>query len=254
MLLKDYSTFESNRKQENLLQEKKEKYNNVINVCNKIEQIKEKQEKITGEIEQVKYLIDNLEEFYSYIDKIKLNIAELKITENKKIECQKEKIIITEKIQSLDERLKNGNNVLEKLLVKEEQLRKDYYEHNSNKLKKERYKRLSDKARYILERRNNRIGEWNLYIEQINLFLEGRIGIGLLYNVLSEDIIRKYISVEKLDKERKLLTENNNILESNKKNLIDLFDKIQQLSIKGRDIVIEQKRRECPLCHMEYQD
>lgn len=254
MLLKDYSTFESNRKQENLLQGKKEKYNNVINICNKIEQIKEKQEKITGEIEQVKYLIDNLEEFYSYIDKIKLNIAELKITENKKIECQKEKIIITEKIQSLDERLKNGNNVLEKLLVKEEQLRKDYYEHNSNKLKKERYKRLSDKARYILERRNNRIGEWNLYIEQINLFLEGRIGIVLLYNVLSEDIIRKYISVEKLDKERKLLTENNNILESNKKNLIDLFDKIQQLSIKGRDIVIEQKRRECPLCHMEYQD
>ena len=139
MLLKDYSTFESNRKQENLLQGKKEKYNNVINICNKIEQIKEKQEKITGEIEQVKYLIDNLEEFYSYIDKIKLNIAELKITENKKIECQKEKIIITEKIQSLDERLKNGNNVLEKLLVKEEQLRKDYYEHNSNKLKKERY-------------------------------------------------------------------------------------------------------------------
>ena len=36
--------------------------------------------------------------------------------------------------------------------------------------------------------------------------------------------------------------------------MIDLFDKIQQLSIKGRDIVIEQKRRECPLCHMEYQD
>lgn len=26
------------------------------------------------------------------------------------------------------------------------------------------------------------------------------------------------------------------------------------MSIKGRDIVIEQKQRECPLCHMEYQD
>ena len=54
--------------------------------------------------------------------------------------------------------------------------------------------------------------------------------------------------------ERKTLAENNNILESNKKNLVGLFNKIQQLSIKGRDIVIEQKQRECPLCHMEYQD
>ena len=54
--------------------------------------------------------------------------------------------------------------------------------------------------------------------------------------------------------EQKLLSDNNNILECNKKDLIELFDKIQQLSIDGKDIVVEQKQRKCPLCHMEYQD
>lgn len=82
-----------------------------------------------------------------------------------------------------------------------------------------------------------RIKEWSLSIEQIDLFLAGKLGIGLLLNIFTNEIIVEYHSIEKVKAEQKLLIENNNTLENNKKNLVELFDKIEQLSIKGRDIV-----------------
>ena len=254
ILLRDYPVFEDNQKKKCLFQEMKEKYDKAIDTWNKIEQIKERQEKISKEIEQVIYLLNNLEEFYSYNNQMNLNITELKDIENKKIDCQRQKISTAEKVQISDEKLQHDKTTLEKLNDEEEQLKKDYYEYSSNKLKQEKYKRLNDKAKYILEERYKRTQECSLYIERIHLFLDGKLEIGLLYNILTDEIILKYNSVTKLRSERKILTENNNILESNRKNMVGLFDKIQQLSIKGRDIVLEQKQRECPLCHMKYQD
>ena len=171
-----------------------------------------------------------------------------------KIECQKEKISTADKIKELEEKWKHSNSELERLDTREEQLKKDYYEYNSNEAKKKKYERLSDKAKYILEQRNKRIQKLSLYIEQIDQFLAGKLGIEILCDIFTEEIIAEYNSITMFKIERKTLAENNNILESNKKNLVGLFNKIQQLSIKGRDIVIEQKQRECPLCHMEYQD
>ena len=113
---------------------------------------------------------------------------------------------------------------------------------------------MLDKAKYILEQRNKRIQEWSFNTEQIDMFLAGQLEINVLYSIFTDEIISKYNSLSELKIEQKLLSDNNNILECNKKDLIELFDKIQQLSIDGKDIVVEQKQRKCPLCHMEYQD
>lgn len=254
ILINDYPVFEENQKKQGLLKKTQEEYSKAIDTSNKIERIKKEQEKIEKEIEQIRYLLDSLEEFYSCIDQKKRNMKELNNIENSKINCQREKINIAQKIQELNEKLKQNNAELEKLNAKEKQLKEDYYAYNGNKLKKDKYKRLSDKAKFILEQRNKRIKEWSLSIEQIDLFLAGKLGIGLLLNIFTNEIIVEYHSIEKVKAEQKLLIENNNTLENNKKNLVELFDKIEQLSIKGRDIVIEQKKHECPLCHMEYQD
>ena len=254
ILIKDYPVFEESQKKKCLLQESKVEFDKAIETWNKIEQIKKLQEKTTKEIEQTRYVLSNLKEFYSYKDQLNQNIAELNAVEHNKINCQKQKISTVEKINELEEKWKHGNSELERLDIREEQLKKDYYEYNRNKAKKKKYERLSDKAKYILEQRNKRIQRLSLYIEQIDLFLAGKLGIGILCDIFTDEIIVKYNSITRLKTERKSLIENNNILESNKKNLVGLFDKIQQLSIKGRDIVIEQKQRECPLCHMEYQD
>ena len=254
ILIKDYPVFEESQKKKCLLQESKVEFDKAIETWNKIEQIKKSQEEITKEIEQTRYVLSNLKEFYGYMDQLNQNITELNAIEHDKINCQKQKISTVEKINELEEKWKHSNSELERLDTKEEQLKKDYYEYNSNKAKKKKYERLSDKAKYILEQRNKRIHRLSLYIEQIDQFLAGKLGIGILCDIFTDEIIIKYNSITRLKIERKSLIENNNILESNKKNLVGLFDKMQQLSIKGRDIVIEQKQRECPLCHMEYQD
>ena len=50
------------------------------------------------------------------------------------------------------------------------------------------------------------------------------------------------------------MIENIETLEKSKKNIAKLLDKIQQLLIKGKDIVVERNQNECPLCHMKYSD
>ena len=254
MLLKDYLLFEENQRKKDLLQKTKEEYDEAIVTWNKIEQIKKTREKITKEIEQIEYCLSNLEEFYSYVNQINLNITELSTLENRKIECMRQKISVAERIQALEEKLQRDNTVQKNLYNKEEQLKKDYYEYNINKRKKEKYGRLDDKANYILEIRSKRMQELSLYIEQMDLFIAGKLEISHLYNILSDEILDKYNSLIKLKAEQKLLVENNNILESNRKKLVELSDKIQKLSIEGRSIVIEQKQHECPLCHMVYKD
>lgn len=254
VLLKDYPVFVENQKKNGVLQKKKEEYNKAIKICNKVQLIQKMQEKIIKEIEECTYLICNIEEYYNYINQIKINTKQLKTIEDEKINCQKQKINIVEKIRELDEKIKYNNTVLEELNTKEEQLKKDHYEYSNNKIKKEKYKKLLDKAKYILEQRNKRIQEWSFNTEQIDMFLAGQLEINVLYSIFTDEIISKYNSLSELKIEQKLLSDNNNILECNKKDLIELFDKIQQLSIDGKDIVVEQKQRKCPLCHMEYQD
>lgn len=254
MLQKDYLLFKENQRKKDLLQKTKEEYDKAVTTWNKIEQIKKTKEKIIREIEQTEYWLSNLEEFYSYVKQINLNTNELRTLESKKIDCERQKISVAERIQALEEKLQRDNTVLKKMYDKEEQLKKDYYEYNINKLKKEKYKRLDGKANYILEIRSRRMQEWSLYIEQIDLFIADKLEISLLYNIFTDEIIAKYNSITKLKMEQKLLAENNNILESNRKKLVELSDKIQRLSIEGRSIVIEQKQHECPLCHIIYKD
>lgn len=68
-----------------------------------------------------------------------------------------------------------------------------------------------------MEQRNKRIQKLSLYIEQIDQFLAGKLGIEILCDIFTEEIIAEYNSITRFKIERKTLAENNNILESNKK-------------------------------------
>lgn len=63
------------------------------------------QEKIIKEIEECTYLICNIEEYYNYINQIKINTKQLKTIEDEKINCQKQKINIVEKFEELVKKL-----------------------------------------------------------------------------------------------------------------------------------------------------
>lgn len=203
ILIKDYPVFEESQKKKCLLQESKVEFDKAIETWNKIEQIKKLQEEITREIEQTRYVLSNLKEFYSYMDQLNQNITELNMIGHNKIECQKEKISTADKIKELEEKWKHSNSELERLDTREEQLKKDYYEYNSNEAKKKKYERLSDKAKYILEQRNKRIQKLSLYIEQIDQFLAGKLGIEILCDIFTEEIIAEYNSITMFKIERK---------------------------------------------------
>lgn len=66
--------------------------------------------------------------------------------------------------------------------------------------------------------------------------------------------ISNYDFTNKLIAEKTLLIENIEALEKSKRNIAKLLDKIQQLLIQGKDIVVERNQNECPLCHMKYND
>lgn len=254
LLLKEYPTFIDNQKRKCLLQKKKEEYDKAINVWDKIELTKAKQKNIEKEVSQITYLFDKIDIFYDYVEKNNFGIEELRKIEIYKTNYQKKQMITDEKINVLNETLQENNSKLEKLNEKEEQLKQNYSEYNVCELKKKKYAKLYRKAECILEQRNKRIQEWSLYSEQIDLFLEGKLGIGILYDIFPDDIFSKNNLISKLKKERESLIENNCVLENSKNDLIEVYDKVQQLSIKGKEIVNEQKLQDCPLCHMRYQN
>lgn len=254
VLLKDYTTFINNQNKMFLLKKEKQVCDESINMWEKFELTKSKHEKLNREIKQLSELLGKVEQFYSFVEKNKFNINELRKIENHKIKYQKEQVGVDEILHGLDEKIKDINLKLENLETKKEQLKENYSEFTNNQLEINRYKRLNSKAKYVLEERNKRMREWYSYVEQINLFFEGKLGIGLLYNVVSDDTILKCNLIIKLQKEQKLLIENTEALEGSRKKLVNLYDTIQQLCIKGSNIVREQKMQECPLCHMEYED
>lgn len=254
LLLKEYTMYSDNKKSVNVIKKKKEEYDEAVSKLEKIELNKSKQEEIERERKHITDLLAKIEEFYDYVEKSNSNMTEIKKVENSKINYQKEQLQVSENVQDLNKILEDNHQKKDEFDKKIDLLKQNHTEFCSNKLKKERYERLYNKGKYIFEQRNDRMKKYALYIEQIDLFLGGRLGIGLLHNIFTDEIFAKYSLIEKLDNEKKLLIENNNTLEYSRKNLVGLYNKIEQLSIKGRDIVVEKKQQECPLCHMKYQN
>ena len=89
-----------NQKKNGVLQKKKEEYNKAIKICNKVQLIQKMQEKIIKEIEECTYLICNIEEYYNYINQIKINTKQLKTIEDEKINCQKQKLYCRKKFEN----------------------------------------------------------------------------------------------------------------------------------------------------------
>lgn len=252
LLLKEYSKYEENIKAVDFLEKQKQEYEKAIGVLENVELLQTKSEKIKKESRQIRDLLSKLKTFYTCIEKKTLNLKKLQEVEKSKTDCQKESIRVVERIEILNKALQENKYKIEKLDEKKTELRQNYIEFNDNYLKMSKYERLIDIAKYILEQRNNKVQKYCLYMEQIDLFLKGKLGVGILYGVLSDEIVVKYSQIERLNLEMRTLRENNDILECSRKNLVGLYDKLQQLSIKGRDIVNEQRTNECPLCHMQY--
>ena len=253
VLLKEYPTYEENKKAISLYQKKRDEYNKNISTWEQIELIQIEKDKIQKEVRQISNLFSKIEDFYGFVEKYNSNLIELGRMENCKLDYQKGYMDAVEKIRTLQNSLQENNTEKERLNERKVSLKQNYSDFSCNNSKRDKYERLTKKATFILEHRNTRVQKLALYIEQIELFLEGKLGIGLLYEIFPKEIFSNLNLIKKLNAEKNLIIENNDTLESNRKNLIGLYDKIQQLSIKGKDIVIEQKLQECPLCHMEYE-
>lgn len=253
ILLKEYPEYEQNKKVIGLYQKKRDEYNKTLNTWEQVELVQLELEKIRKEERQISGLLSKIEEFYGLVEKNNFNLTELRREENCKLTYQKGHMDVVGKIQTLENDLQENNIEKEGLSERKVNLKQDYTDFSANNSKKDKYERLLKKATFILENRNTRVQKLALYIDQIDLFLNGKIGIGLLYEIFPNEIFANWSLVEKLNTEKNLINENNDTLESNRKNLIGLYDKIQQLSIKGRNIVIEQELQACPLCHMEYE-
>lgn len=254
ILLKEYPIYEDNKKAIGLYQKKRDEYNKNINIWEQAELVQIEQTKIEKEVRQISNLFSKIEEFYGFVEKNNSNLIELRKVEKCKLDYQKSRIDAVEKIRSLENNLQENNTEKERLTERKVNLKQNHSDFSSNNAKKYKYDRLLKKAEFILENRNTRVQKLSLYIEQIELFVDGKLGIGLLYEIFPKEIFANWNLVEKLNTEKNLINENNETLESNRKNLVGLYDKIQQLAIKGRDIVIEKKLQECPLCHMEYEN
>ena len=254
LLLNDYKTFLDNQRKLSLLLKNKNEYNKTLKEWCAIEQSLTKQKNIEQELKQILELLNEIELFDNYVNRMGSNNNKLRKIEDEKTKYQAKKIDI-EKINSeLLCKMKNTNLNIEELQIKSKQLEIDCFDYNRNDTRRKKYQGLNKKAKYILEQRKQKMQQLSAYIDQIDMLLNEKIEIESLQNIFSKDIVFKYNSIKLLKTEIKVLDENSNILEDTRQNMLELFDETQQLSIKGRDIIIKQKQNECPLCHVKYQN
>ncbi len=195
-----------------------------------------------------------IKDFYQCLDKINANEKELAEFEETKSVFEKDKIKADGEIQEIRRVVKNNEDSIKKLQDKLDELRKDASKYIVSQKSIVKHKNLDAKAKVILEQRDRRANKLLSNINLFEMFLGGKSDIEKICNFDSEMVADEYNEIQKLKEEKGILLENIETLESNRKNIIVLLDKMQQLIIQGKDIVIERNQRECPLCHMEYRD
>lgn len=254
ILLKDYSIYIHNKKNLQLELQTKSECEKGLLIWESIEKGVKKRDNTLKESQKFSDILGKISVFYECKTKIEQNIKNMERIERELVNSQKQRLDITEKIQELEDKLKNGNETIDEQQKVNRDLQENFYKYEKNKLQIQKYKKLNIKAKYILEQRQKRIMGYSLYISKIELFREKKTDIDSIRDIISGQIINNYNSANKLIAEKTLLVENIETLEKSKKNIVKLLDKIQQLLIQGKDIVVEKNQNECPLCHMKYND
>ena len=254
ILFKDFSVFVNNKKTKDLMMLKKQEIEKAIKMWETIEKDEKEKNKLDKELKSLSNVLCNINDFYQYRGKISLNNKELTRLEKEKIVLQKEKINIEVKIQEGKRKLKSDNDAIKNIEEELEQLRQDFLKYESNHKILEKYERLKEKAKYVLEQRDSKNNKLLSNINLIEVFLDGKSDMEKVCDLFPENIIDDCNSIKKLKEEKRILLKNIDIIESNRKNIVILLDKMQQLIVQGKDIVTERHQKECPLCHKEYRD
>lgn len=254
LLLQNYSLFSDSRNTIQLKNEQKKKVEKAIAIWELIEKDVQKKEVIDKDFQDLSNVLVQTKDFYQCLDKINANEKELAEFEETKSVFEKDKIKADGEIQEIRRVVKNNEDSIKKLQDKLDELRKDASKYIISQKSIVKYKNLDAKAKVILEQRDRRANKLLSNINLLEIFLEGKSDIEKICNFVSEKVVDEYNKIQKLKEEKGILLENIETLESNRKNIIVLLDKMQQLIIQGKDIVIERNQRECPLCHMEYRD
>lgn len=254
LLMQGYSLFIDSRNTVQLKNEQKEKAEKAIVIWEKIEKDIQKREEIVKDFQDLSNVLFQIKVFYQYLDKINANEKELAAFEEKKSVLEKDKIKSEGEIQEIRRAEKNNEDSIRKLQDKLDGLRQDASKYVIHQKSIVKYKNLDTKARVILEQRDRRANKLLSNINLLEMFLGEKSDIEKICNFVSEKVVDEYNAIQKLKEEKSILLENIETLESNRKNIIVLLDKMQQLIIHGKDIVIERNQCECPLCHMEYRD
>lgn len=254
LLLQNYSLFSDSRNTIQLKNEQKKKVEKAIAIWELIEKDVQKKEVIDKDFQDLSNVLVQTKDFYQCLDKINANEKELAEFEETKSVFEKDKIKADGEIQEIRRVVKNNEDSIKKLQDKLDELRKDASKYIISQKSIVKYKNLDAKAKVILEQRDRRANKLLSNINLLEMFLGGKSDIEKICNFVSEKVANEYNEIQKLKEAKGILLENIETLESNRKNIIVLLDKMQQLIIQGKDIVIERNQRECPLCHMEYRD
>lgn len=252
MLANDYTPFEEQKRNIVAKVQQKKEVERLIVACEELERLKGKEAKLKKELEELAFLLSMIEGFYGEVEKISLNNAKIKVIEKEKADIQKKKVDITAEVQELELCIKKGKEEGVSLQEKIEEVQDDFDRYETNHQVELKYSKLCAKAKAILRQRQDRISKLSADIDRLKIFRDTVSDIESLRDIITNDLFDVYMVWEKLKEEKKLLVENIEILESNKKNIVYLLDKMEQLTVLGKDIISETNDVKCPLCHAEY--
>lgn len=254
LLIIDYEEFTTDKKMKVEKERDKKACENESSIWESIENDEKGKERLVKKYREIAGILNKIEEFFEYVKRIGIETAEGNNAEKEVLNLQKKKIEIGEQIQSLDARIVKSRELLEELQKEYMQIQEDFSQYTSYEKERKRYERLTQKARHALNLRQKRKKDEATFIQQLELFQKKEIKADSLGELVTDKIKEDYNFLQKIKDERETLQENSMLLEASKEDIIKLLNKIEQLLVLGKEVVIENHQQECPLCHMHYKD
>lgn len=249
LLIEEYDAYIANFKEYTGTYKKKELLQEKFN---KLQELKKWNEKLTKALDEKQVYIEILNNWDTYIERCELlakNAEEMKYIEVQKPEL--DKTIITDK-----NTLRITNTTLEELSVKKIALEKEKNEleideanffENLEIMRHKQY--LMDKAKEIIACRNKKSKDATARIIILN---NAKDDTKKLKNILSDDDLNILREIDIIENEKQKLLSTITQLNNTYQSKIELFDKIKQVNVLGKELIQDKQLTDCPVCHKKY--
>lgn len=254
VLISKHEELINENKQLNQYKKEKENVEKQLKIYNIIQTTDDKKQVLDKKIKTYDSILNNWDKYEKLAEQLYDSTQKKKASYDMVSDLKKNEITLQESLRIKEKEIKGYQDIQNNILKTQEDLKnavEEYRQHLKNLSEK---KARKNKFEHLLELRNKKRTIFSSEIVLLEAYLNNRSDFLTIVSLSNEMIIdyeRKYqqILLDKNNLDKDILNQ-----EAYYKEKVELQDNINQLLVKGRNLIEENRLCDCPLCHAKYEN